>query len=71
MSYKDFLNTPYWKAISAYLKIKRGKCEKCGSETELHTHHKTYEHHGTEIFNLNDLICLCKECHRKFHNKGE
>ena len=71
MSYKDFLNTPYWKAISAYLKITRGKCEKCGNDTELHIHHKTYVHHGKEIFNLNDLICLCKECHSKFHNKGE
>lgn len=71
MSYKDFLNTPYWKAISAYLKITRCKCEKCGKDIELQIHHKTYVHHGMEIFNLNDLICLCKECHIKFHNKGE
>ena len=59
---------PNWKAISAYLKITRCKCEK---DIELQIHHKTYVHHGMEIFNLNDLICLCKECHIKFHNQGE
>lgn len=73
MSYKDFLQTPYWEAISAYKKYKENyRCALCGSNKNLATHHKTYERHGEEhtykVIN-EDLIVLCKDCHSKFHNK--
>ena len=69
MSYQDFLKTPYWKAISIYMKIKAKKCEICGSKFELHTHHKTYEHHGYEMLHLNDLQVLCGLCHYEHHKE--
>lgn len=69
MSYKEFLTTPYWKAISVYMKIKQNRCEICGSKFDLHTHHKTYEHHGYEILHLNDLEVLCGICHAKVHKE--
>lgn len=75
MDYSDFLNTPYWKAIAEY-KRKRANycCELCSRNRKLHIHHKTYEHHGYEhrfkILNQ-DLICLCENCHTKFHDKLE
>lgn len=70
MSYPDFMQTPYWKAISVYKKIKEGKCEICGNKFELHTHHKTYENHGYEIYHLDDLQVVCGFCHYKIH-KGD
>lgn len=73
MSYSDFLNTPYWAAISDYKKFKSNyKCALCGSKKDLATHHKSYERHGYEHERNvieEDLIVLCKDCHSKFHDK--
>lgn len=69
MSYKEFLNTPYWKAISVYMKIIKKKCELCGNDFDLHTHHKTYEHHGYELLHLNDLQVVCGLCHSEIHKE--
>ena len=68
MTYKEYLSTPYWKLVSMLAKKKAGyKCQLCGSDYNLNVHHRTYEHKGTEILNMNDLIVLCQECHSKFH----
>lgn len=67
MSYQEFLQTPYWKTISLYKKITEKKCELCGSEFNLRTHHKTYKHHGYELLYLNELQVLCEKCHQKKH----
>ena len=68
MKYQDFLKTPYWKAISEKKKRQANwKCELCNSQQGLQTHHKTYENHGSELYNLQDLIVLCHKCHDKFH----
>lgn len=73
MPYKDFLQTLYWKTISAYKKyISNYKCAICGSKNHIATHHKTYERHGEEHLSTvinNDLIVLCQDCHSKFHDK--
>ena len=70
MDYYDFLNTPYWKAISEYVKVKNHyKCEMCGKTGVLHVHHPTYDFHGRELQNINKLKCLCDSCHKIFHNK--
>jgi hypothetical protein len=69
MKYRDFLETPYWKTVAEHKKYKAGyRCELCNSTGSLNVHHKTYEHHGDEINNLNDLVVLCKSCHEKFHD---
>lgn len=73
MSYKDFLQTPYWEAVSAYKKYRENrKCALCGSNKVLATHHNTYERHGMEhLYKVanEDLIVLCQDCHSKFHDK--
>jgi len=70
MNYKDFLNTPFWKAVASHCKYKgKYKCHICNGSKQLETHHKTYENHGYEQFNLKDLVTLCNECHSKFHDK--
>lgn len=72
MEYLDFLNTPYWDAVrSKKLYLSGYKCSLCNCNTNLQVHHKTYEHHGYEHENLDDLIVLCSNCHSKHHGKGE
>lgn len=72
MSYQDFLNTSYWKTISNYKKQKSNhRCMLCNNNNNLRTHHKSYERHGyehrIEVIN-EDLIVLCDDCHKKFHD---
>lgn len=71
MPYLDFLRTPYWVAISDFVKLKNNyKCEICGKGGVLHVHHPNYDFHGRELQNIDKLKCLCADCHEKFHNKG-
>ena len=68
LDYQDFLQTPYWKAISDKVKRKaKYRCIICNSNSSLSTHHRCYTHHGDEIHHLEDLICICQECHNKHH----
>ena len=72
MEYRDFLNTPYWDAVrSKKLFQAYYKCSLCNGNENLQVHHKTYENHGYEHNNLDDLIVLCGNCHSKHHRKGE
>ena len=68
MPYNKFLQTPYWKIISENQKRCAGKrCALCGYPYILNVHHTTYKHHGDEIFHLDDLVTVCRECHRAIH----
>ena len=72
MPYRDYLQTPEWKERSLLAKKKAGnRCQVCNTsskETQLHTHHRTYERRGNE--NDGDLIVLCEDCHEIFHENG-
>ena len=66
--YKNYLNTPLWKIISSKIKWNAySKCEKCGSTKYLQVHHKSYDFKGVEFLAMEDLECLCSECHAKEH----
>jgi len=68
MDYYEFLNTLYWKTISAKKKRQSNfKCQICNSNNLLATHHRNYEIRGYELQNMNDLIVLCNDCHKKHH----
>ena len=45
------------------------ECQICGKSGVLNVHHRNYEHHGTEVYHTEDLICLCDECHNLYHGK--
>lgn len=72
LSYDEFLQTPYWDAVTTYKKEKSNhKCQRCGKTIRLDTHHKTYEHHGQEHNTAiadEDLIVLCRTCHENEHH---
>lgn len=68
MRYRDFLKTPYWKAIAEFQKYESGyHCVICGSPYILNVHHTTYKNHGNEALHLEDLITVCRECHKEIH----
>lgn len=69
MNYSDFLLTPYWKIIRE-IKLRQSNfsCEKCGCDKRLQTHHKIYDHRGSEHLYLNDLQVLCDLCHKSAHH---
>lgn len=70
MRYEVFLRTTYWKIIADYVKKKaKYRCQLCNSESNLSVHHRTYRNHGDEINHLEDLICICNDCHKKQHDK--
>ncbi len=70
MDYSNFLQTPYWKAISAHKKFKAGyRCQVCNSPNRLTTHHRNYGIHGYEHANMWELTVLCTHCHEQFHDQ--
>lgn len=74
LPYRDFLETTYWKTVRDFVELERGgQCESCNSWYNLHVHHRTYEHRGSEWRFLNDLELLCNTCHREqhFHINGD
>jgi hypothetical protein len=70
MSYSDYLETPYWRQVSAAVKERAGfRCQICNSPHDLRAHHRDYRHRGRELEHLDDLTCLCNNCHSLFHRK--
>lgn len=68
MDYYDFLQTPYWNAVSAQVKKRNNyKCQLCGKQGTLNVHHPDYSFHGYETENINKLLCLCDKCHNNYH----
>jgi 5-methylcytosine-specific restriction endonuclease McrA len=69
-TYQDFLDSTYWKIIAAYVKwLRGGQCQMCDSRGNLHTHHKTYRHRGSEHKHLDDLVVVCAKCHSSHHGR--
>lgn len=72
LTYDEFLQTLYWKAIAAFKRKQMGyKCEICGSSKKLNVHHRTYLIHGIEHYSgiiEKDMMLVCEQCHRKIHN---
>lgn len=67
-NYESYLRTDWWKLVSWANKWAAGfKCSLCDSTERLNTHHKNYDNKGMERFE--DLICLCSDCHAKYHGK--
>ena len=47
---------------------RNNECEKCGSKNNLHIHHiKGYTQYPELRFDLNNVLLLCKECHKDIH----
>lgn len=68
--YKKFLKSEYWYNVRTLVFQRDGhKCSRCPETKTLQVHHLRYDHHGEEHLHLEDLIILCRNCHKKEHNK--
>jgi hypothetical protein len=68
MPYGDYLKTSHWKRIAREAKERAGnRCQLCNAESDLESHHRTYERRGYE--QEGDITVLCGPCHGKFHGK--
>ncbi len=68
--YNKFLLLPYWIIIADVVKLRANfLCLLDFTHKErLNVHHGGYEIHGLELQNVNLLLCLCEDCHNKFHH---
>lgn len=69
IAYLHYLRTETWKAKRMEVLERDGhKCTgtECRETKRLHIHHLTYKNLGNEP--LEDLITLCRNCHKKAHN---
>lgn len=66
-AYREFLNSDFWKEISAKAKARDGgKCVRCKRKVRLQAHHKRYPEDWYDT-QLADLETLCRKCHAKEH----
>lgn len=70
MPYKEYLQTEHWKDVrKKVLRQAKKRCQLCNTKTSvLHIHHRDYSNRGNET--MRDVICLCADCHAKFHDKA-
>ena len=67
MPYQEYLQTPEWRG-RRMRKLDQAdhRCQFCNRhQISLNVHHRTYENLGEELDG--DLIVLCRDCHRTFH----
>lgn len=68
--YAEYLQSPHWLRLAEETKRLAGnRCQVCNSAEHLSAHHRTYARVGDEL--QGDLVCLCNNCHKKFHGKEE
>lgn len=70
-TYKDQLKDPRWKAFREFiLKVRGCECEVCESKNYLQVHHTQYHKDAKAWeYTCNDVMVLCRECHKKIHEK--
>lgn len=67
LPYPEYLKQPEWHRLRAVLyKFAAGRCQLCYTDKQpFHVHHRTYERLAQE--RISDLILLCADCHKLFH----
>lgn len=72
--YNQYINGEIWKRKRDEMVLKFGNCFICDSSWNLNVHHLTYyDNRGKSILGkerMNDLLVLCRDCHKMIHDKG-
>lgn len=73
MPYDDYLHSRYWNLVALQVKHNAGcRCEKCGGRRGLVVHHPDYRWLGYDMYHIDSLQCLCRDCHERLHGlRGE
>jgi hypothetical protein len=68
-AHQKYLQTEHWKNLrESAIKRDGGKCIECGDTTTLNVHHKVYRKRFEDGV-LEDVVTLCKMCHRIEHGR--
>lgn len=66
--YASYLASQHWQFTKEKrIRIDGGKCYFCGTQEALAVHHLHYDNIGREDVE-NDLVTVCRSCHRKLHS---
>jgi 5-methylcytosine-specific restriction endonuclease McrA len=66
MDYQRYLQSDVWQTLRAQaIRRAHGHCLLCPRRSHLEVHHRTYVALGHE--RVEDLVVLCRECHRRHH----
>lgn len=69
INYYEYIHSPEWFARTENVrKRNNGLCECCIMRYATCVHHRTYVRLGYEL--EEDLLSICKFCHRMIHKKG-
>lgn len=69
--YSEFLKSPFWIHLRTQKLMEHPRCERCGGMNgPMNAHHVHYRHPWTETL-LEDLMTLCRECHKYVHGVKE
>ena len=67
-TYAEYIASAEWGERRRRRLEKDGyRCQGCGSEDDLHVHHRTYERLGNEL--PDDLVTACEICHTFIHQE--
>lgn len=72
-NYWEKLQDPRWQKKRLEVMQEAGfECSRCGStENTLNVHHKEYlKGHEPWEYDLEQLVCLCKDCHELMHDSN-
>lgn len=71
--YKDQLSRPEWIAFRQFILVARkAECEICGSKHNLQIHHLRYiENRKAWEYLPDDIMVLCRKCHKMAHGIDE
>jgi 5-methylcytosine-specific restriction endonuclease McrA len=66
--YKDYLKSDKWKFIRRKVLTRANyTCEGCFDARATEVHHLHYKHVYNEF--LWELVAICSDCHRRYHEK--
>lgn len=74
-THKIVYDTPYWKQLRKTMLMEHPICQMCGNALATEVHHIRELSKATSDlemyslgFDINNLMCLCSECHHKIHS---
>jgi hypothetical protein len=70
ISYKDYLNSDWWKEVKKKSKMRPetySKCQFCNTDKHIELHHTSYKWIFTKD-ELRNIIPLCREHHQQVHD---
>lgn len=65
IGYKQYLKSNHWDIKRRGILKNNNRCANCNETLNLEIHHLNYKNLGNE--KLEDLIVLCKNCHKIVH----